>query len=58
MEKKKQKKRAFSAVASLEGQYFRLTKNFIDFSEQNLLDCTYGNIRSGCDGGYTHGIID
>jgi C1A family cysteine protease len=56
---------AFSAVAALEGQFFRANGTLVSFSEQNLLDCTsdYGN--KGCDGGSmdsaflyikTHGI--
>lgn len=43
----------FAAVASLEGQHFMKTRQLIELSEQNLLDCSnvppYDN--DGCEGG-------
>lgn len=40
---------AFSALAALEGQYFKKTGQLVSFSEQSLIDC---DIRdSGCEGG-------
>ncbi|KAF2070480.1 hypothetical protein CYY_008205 [Polysphondylium violaceum] len=45
---------AFSAVGALESQYFRINQRMLDFSEQELVDCSsiYGN--SGCRGGWMH----
>ncbi len=48
---------AFSAVASLEGQYALKNKNLTSFSEQNLVDCVQdvqvqgGLCCDGCEGG-------
>ncbi len=48
---------AFSAVASLEGQYALKHKNLTSFSEQNLVDCVQnvqvngGLCCDGCEGG-------
>lgn len=47
---------AFSAAASLEGQYFKQTNKLVKFSEQNLVDCVYG--RDGCDGGLMNDAYD
>jgi len=42
---------AFSAIAGLEGQYFKKHGTLLSFSEQQLVDCSrsYGNM--GCNGG-------
>lgn len=42
---------AFAAIASLEGQIFKYSRNLVRLSEQNLIDCSrkYGN--QGCNGG-------
>jgi C1A family cysteine protease len=39
---------AFSSVVSLEGQYFKVNKQLLDFSDRNLVDCTYNSSRDGC----------
>jgi len=49
----------FSAVASLEGQYAKMTETLVEFSEQDLVDCvkgvrlpgSYQTCCSGCSGG-------
>jgi len=41
---------AFSAVASLEGQYFKENRGLLYLSEQNLIDCTYENRKDSCSG--------
>ena len=49
---------AFSAVSSLEGQYFKTNGQLLNFSEQQLVDCMYlsqgytGADADGCDGGW------
>lgn len=43
---------AFSAVANLEGQYFKKFGVLPKFSEQQLIDCDGSN--SGCGGGIMH----
>lgn len=46
---------AFSAIAALESKYLDLTGDKvedIDFSEQQMLDCTYEGTRDGCQGGW------
>ncbi|XP_034481884.1 cathepsin L-like [Drosophila innubila] len=40
---------AFAAVATLEGRHFLKTKELINLSEQNLVDCSKRN--KGCNGG-------
>ncbi len=40
---------AFSALAALEGQYFKKTGQLVSFSEQSLIDCDM--LNSGCEGG-------
>lgn len=42
---------AFSALGSLEGQYAEASGNLIDLSEQQIVDCSFGNGNLGCDGG-------
>lgn len=42
---------AFAAIGSLEGQYFMKYNNRIDFSAQNLLDCTNGFGNEACING-------
>ena len=56
---------AFSAIASLEGQYARLTKNLTSFSEQDLVDCVQnvqvasgGDCCDGCEGGLMDAAFD
>ena len=59
---------AFSAVATLEGQFAKKNKSLESLSEQNLVDCAYNFGNEGCDGGwpnaalsyvrYNHGIDD
>nr|AFP73333.1 cysteine protease [Solanum peruvianum] len=47
---------AFSAVGSLEGAYKIATGNLMEFSEQELLDCTTNNY--GCNGGFMTNAFD
>ena len=42
---------AFSAIANLEGQYFKKTGKLLAFSEQELVDCD-DNGDQGCNGGF------
>lgn len=41
---------AFSAIASFEKQYSDATRNRLDFSQQDLVDCD--GASGGCNGGY------
>jgi cathepsin F len=43
---------AFTATGNIEGQYAIKYRRLISFSEQQMLDCDYGN--SGCAGGIMH----
>lgn len=43
---------AFSAVAALEGQYFKKYGKSLSLSEQNLVDCIYGASGGGCNGSF------
>ena len=45
---------AFSAVASLEGQFYKYTNMQVKLSEQNLLDCS----GQGCGGGMMSKAFD
>lgn len=51
---------AFAAVATLEGQYFLKTKELVELSAQNLLDCSsnekYGN--EGCIQGWPYWALE
>jgi cathepsin L len=42
---------AFAAVANLESAYASLTSNLNDFSEQQLIDCSFSEGNNGCVGG-------
>jgi hypothetical protein len=42
---------AFTAVAALEGQYFRKYGRSIVLSDQNLVDCSMAFGNQGCQGG-------
>jgi len=46
---------AFSATASLEGQYFKTNGKLLSFSDQQLVDCTYVSSRDSCA---TGGFMD
>jgi cathepsin K len=44
---------AFSSAGALVGQWFKVFKQQLSLSEQNLVDCVYQ--RNGCNGGWpTH----
>jgi cathepsin L len=48
---------AYSALAAIEGQYFKKTGQLIKLSEQNIVDCSrsYGN--DGCAGGIMNSVF-
>jgi cathepsin F len=47
---------AFTAAANIEGQYAIKHKTLMSFSEQQMIDCSYGD--SGCAGGIMHSAYD
>lgn len=49
---------AFSAVAALEGQWFQKTKQLLDLSEQNIVDCSKEGVNRGCNGGWMTGNFE
>lgn len=42
---------AFSAVGAVTAQYYLATGNSMDFSQQQLVDCSWDYDNNGCDGG-------
>ena len=42
---------SFGTTGTLEGSYFVKTKQLVKFSEQALIDCSWGEGNNGCDGG-------
>lgn len=42
---------SFGTVGALEGAYFLKHKELVKFSEQSLVDCSWGFGNNGCDGG-------
>lgn len=40
---------AFAAIGALESQYFLKTGKLLNLSEQEIVDCSTGNV--GCNGG-------
>ena len=42
---------SFGTVGTLEGSYFVKTGKLMKFSEQALVDCSWGYGNNGCDGG-------
>jgi len=50
---------AFSAIAAFEICYAKINKDFIDFSEQQLVDCGYKHAGAkGCVGAPQHSYMD
>jgi cathepsin F len=47
---------SFTAAAVIEGQYAIKYKQLMNFSVQQMLDCSYGD--SGCQGGIMHSAFD
>lgn len=45
---------AYSAIASLESAWAQKTGKLMEFSEQQLVDCSQGFGNDGCDGGWMH----
>lgn len=43
---------AFSAAGAIEGAYKLKTGKLIDFSPQQLIDCSQGSGNQGCKGGW------
>lgn len=42
---------SFGTVGTLEGTHFLQTGNLVRFSQQALVDCSWGFGNNGCDGG-------
>jgi len=42
---------SFGTVGAVEGAYFMKNKDLIRFSQQQLVDCSWGEGNNGCDGG-------
>lgn len=49
---------AFSTTGSLEGQHFLKSKTLTSLSEQNLMDCSRGQLNRGCEGGLVDRAIE
>ncbi|XP_056019981.1 digestive cysteine proteinase 1-like [Ostrea edulis] len=46
---------SFGTTATIEGAYFLKTGELVRLSEQQLMDCSWGEENNGCDGGNDHG---
>uniref|UniRef100_A0A2M3ZE63 Putative cathepsin l n=1 Tax=Anopheles braziliensis TaxID=58242 RepID=A0A2M3ZE63_9DIPT len=42
---------SFGTIGHIEGAYFRKTQKLVRFSQQALVDCSWGYGNNGCDGG-------